>query len=97
MFSGAFNKADCAKLDSGDLTEDEAMCQRDENGEPSLTRDCIFLKVGDLLHSIPFSFPVSTRLSHSLGWGLVSAIDQGDMENAMRKYQVGSRAPLPPF
>jgi len=75
MLAGHLNQYDCAALDRGDLTADEAQCKRNGDGTPALDRDCGYRKVGDLIGTIPFSWPLNPNLpekvQHALAWSVL--------------------------
>mmetsp|Transcript_57709 Transcript_57709/g.135211 ORF Transcript_57709/g.135211 Transcript_57709/m.135211 type:complete len:611 (+) Transcript_57709:37-1869(+) len=79
MFSGKFREDDCAAVEAGSLTAAEAQCR-----EPG--RDCQLAQVGELLWSVPISFPVNPKMAHSFSWAFTSAITQGKFEDAKRSH-----------
>ncbi|CAE7502544.1 unnamed protein product [Symbiodinium sp. CCMP2592] len=79
VFAGKVREADCAAFHAGTMTQEEAQCW---DGDEQ--RDCSFLKVGDLLWSVPLSFPINDAMAHSLSWAFTYAITGGVMEDAKR-------------
>lgn len=67
--AGDYNVQDCDKIDAG-MTEEAAadtnsgaLCDRNSNGKPDLSRDCNqFVKVGQPVIAIPVSMPMSQNL-----------------------------------
>ena len=80
--SGNVKEEDCADVASGSITEDVGRCQTDYTGRPR--DDCEFMKVGDLIWSIPVSFPVSDRMLHTMSWAFTYALSNGVMEDMKR-------------
>ena len=79
VFAGKLREDDCAAFQAGTMTQEEAQCW---DGDEQ--RDCSFLKVGDLLWSVPLSFPINDAMAHSLSWAFTSALTGGVMEDAKR-------------
>jgi len=62
------------------LTKEESFCSAEN-------RDCNLRKVGGLLLSNPIAFPMSTRVHHSLSWGIAKAIETGTMDSLEERYK----------
>lgn len=45
---------------------------------------CEHRQVGDMLWSIPVSFPISPRLLHTMSWAFMYALSAGAMEQSLR-------------
>jgi len=69
MHSGKTKAADC-KNATEEIMEREEICGEARD-------DCDFNRVGDILHTVPLSLPVSDRLMQSLSWGVIHGHDNG--------------------
>mmetsp|Transcript_54149 Transcript_54149/g.127272 ORF Transcript_54149/g.127272 Transcript_54149/m.127272 type:complete len:653 (-) Transcript_54149:170-2128(-) len=78
MHAGKLREHDCNAVTSGSISEEEGRCERDFLGNPR--NDCNLMRVGDLLWSVPISFPVSERIAHSMSWAVTYAMTNGLME-----------------
>ncbi len=67
MHSGRIKEADCGKNAPEQI---EGICGEARD-------DCDFNRVGDILHTVPISFPVSERLMRSLSWAVIHGHDKG--------------------
>ncbi|CAE7730767.1 unnamed protein product [Symbiodinium necroappetens] len=79
LFAGKVREQDCADFRAGRITQQEAQCR-----EGDMKRDCEFSRVGDLLWSVPLSFPVSEEMAHAFSWSFTAATTRGVMEDAKR-------------
>ena len=72
MHSGKIKEGECSETASKDLTAEQKdrFCGK-------LRDDCDLNRVGDILHTVPLSFPVSDRLMRSLSWGVIDGHDNG--------------------
>ena len=68
MHAGNIREQDC---NSG-LSEDISRCNYDNFG--NRRDDCNFIRAGDLLWSVPLSFPVGDRIAHSMSWAFTSGL-----------------------
>ena len=75
MRAGDYSAMDCG--DDALLQTQPSACKRDVAGEPDLTRDCGYIRVGELLTTVPVSMPVSSELVHALGWSTLQLLSQG--------------------
>ena len=57
MHAGTIQEGDCEDVRSGSITEEVGRCESTHRGVPR--NDCDLIKVGDLLWSVPLSFPIS--------------------------------------
>ncbi|CAE7036079.1 GLR3.2 [Symbiodinium natans] len=78
MHAGQLQERDCNAVASGSITEEVGRCERDSFGNPR--NDCNLIRVGDVLWSVPISFPVSARMAHSMSWAFTYAMTNGLME-----------------
>ncbi|CAE7862614.1 GLR3.4 [Symbiodinium sp. KB8] len=78
MHAGLLREHDCNAVASGSISEEEGRCERDFLGNPR--DDCNLMRVGDLLWSVPISFPVGERMAHSMSWAVTYAMTNGLME-----------------
>ena len=88
---GVYHAADCAALDQGALSAEQAQCKRDSSGAPVGDRDCGFVKVGDLLFAQPTSYPVSRELPskvfHALAFMLYERRRDGAFQSSLQKFE----------
>jgi hypothetical protein len=82
MLAGNLKEADCKAVADGDFTEAEGHCKEGFPGRPR--NDCEFMRVGDILFSIPIGYPVSDRLIHSVSWAFTRQLLQGSMEEQIK-------------
>ena len=59
MHAGNIHQQDCDAVNSGSITEELGRCMNNHRDEPR--NDCELIRVGDLLWSVPLSFPISDR------------------------------------
>ena len=89
MLAGVISKSDCAKEESKELTPEEAQCKRNPDGTPKLDRDCGFRRVGDLITTIPYSWPVNPNMpkdvKHALSWSIIDRLQQGVMKRRVQQ------------
>ena len=74
MYAGGIKDADC----SSGLSEEVARCHYDYLGNER--DDCNLIRTGELLWSVPLSFPVSDRISHSMSWAFTTGLTGGLLE-----------------
>ncbi|CAE7031211.1 GLR3.4 [Symbiodinium natans] len=79
LHAGYIKEQDCNEVQvTQTVTEDEGRCETDYLGR---TRDdCNFIRVGEMLWSVPLSFPVSEKLLHSLSWAFTTGLTDGLLE-----------------
>jgi len=83
MHSGYLNSIDCA----ANSNSTDYYCVRDSDGAPSLTRDCKFQKVGDIVSTNQVSFPLSRTIANSLSFSIVKRHRDGAWAASINKYQ----------
>ncbi|CAE7211876.1 GLR2.2 [Symbiodinium natans] len=80
MHAGKIKQQDCDAVNSGAISEEVGRCSTNHLGQPR--DDCDLLRVGDLIWSVPLSFPISDRLAHSMSWAVTRALSDGMFEAA---------------
>jgi len=80
LLGGKVREADCEQVAQGSITAEEGRCETDHLGVER--NDCNFIRVGDLLWSVPLSFPISERLAHSVSFAVTRGLTQGMMKDA---------------
>ena len=67
-YGGDANAYDCAAVDAGEVSEEDANCVRNGDGDPIKTRDCNIVRVGGTVISIPLAVPIRKDLTQSFAW-----------------------------
>jgi len=67
------------------MTEAVGHCKE---GFPGLRRnDCDFMRVGEIIFSIPVGYPVRETLAHSVSWVFVRQLLQGSMQENIKLHE----------
>ncbi|CAE7313324.1 GLR3.4 [Symbiodinium sp. CCMP2592] len=82
LHAGLIQQADCDDVNAGRVSEEVGRCTTTETNPGNARNDCELLRVGDLLWSVPLSFPISDRLAHGMSWAVTQAITAGLFERA---------------
>ena len=82
LHAGLIQQADCDDVNAGRVSEEVGRCTTTETNSGNARNDCELLRVGDLLWSVPLSFPISERLAHGMSWAVTQAITAGLFERA---------------
>ena len=80
LFGGKLREADCAAQQDGTLTAEQAQCKEQD-------RDCNFLRVGDLLWSVPLSFPINEKLGCSLNFRKTSVQAYSSLSATFKRFK----------
>lgn len=75
LYAGQIKDKDCAEVASGSITDAEGRCHSDHRGSTRV--DCHLVKAGDLIWSIPLSFPVRTKIAHPVSWAFIKSQTSG--------------------
>ena len=82
LHGGLIQQADCDDVNAGRVSEEVGRCTTTETNPGNARNDCELLRVGDLLWSVPLSFPISDRLAHGMSWAVTQALTAGLFERA---------------
>eukprot|EP00435_Cladocopium_sp_Y103_P066527 s344_g28.t1 len=95
LYAGQIRDKDCAEVASGrtlaeiamgdlwvlvlprSITDEEGRCHTDHRGNPRV--DCHLVKAGDLVWSIPLSFPIRNKIAHPVSWAFIKSQTGGAM------------------
>ena len=55
--------------------------------EPNIAEQCTTMFIGDVVQSFKSAFPVSVSISESLNFWIASAVQNGEFDKALQKYQ----------
>eukprot|EP00929_Paragymnodinium_shiwhaense_P112075 TRINITY_DN80337_c0_g1_i1.p1 TRINITY_DN80337_c0_g1~~TRINITY_DN80337_c0_g1_i1.p1 ORF type:complete len:729 (+),score=77.72 TRINITY_DN80337_c0_g1_i1:65-2251(+) len=83
LYSGGYQDDDCKQVAEGTLAEEESHCTVGFARRPR--NDCDFVRVGDIVSSIPVAFPVNGKFAHSLAWAFAQAKSEGAWEMSLVK------------
>jgi hypothetical protein len=82
-FSGVYNQDSCAREDKG---ESGWGCLRDDDGNPSLTRDCSRFRSLDIVMQLPLSMPVRPRYDKAFSAEIVRFINEGRFDRSRSRH-----------
>jgi hypothetical protein len=82
MHAGLIQKADCEQVNDGRLSAEEGFCEKGFGDRKR--QDCDFMKVGDIVFSIPTAYPISERLAESFSWAVTHEMWSGTWDRLLK-------------